>query len=330
MGEKLNAKKVKKNAFYERIYTIFGKYNRALLVRCDNISGKQLHSVRHKLLKSGSELLMGKNSLIRAALNERLREPTENDRGFEEKKKNWTDVSRWEPLVKLLSGNIGIIFTNGEFSDVKEIMQSETREAPARMNTPAQCDVVIPKGSTGLDPKQTSFFQQLDIATKIVKSVIEITTETQICTKGEDVTPGAAALLDKLGIRPFSFMLECQNVIDNGQTIDPAVLEISAEDIVKKYQNVLNNVAAVGLEAGLPNKASARHSIINAFKNLAGVTTETDYSFPLAEKVLSAAAAAPAAGAGAAPAEAAEEEAPKEEEAAVDVGNVFGDDDDDY
>jgi len=329
MGEKLNAKKVKKNEFYERIYKIFGKYQRALLVKCDNISGKQLHTVRHLLLKNDSELLMGKNSLIRAALVERLREPVETDRDFEEKKKNWTNVDRWEPLGRLLVGNLGIIFTNGEFSDVKEIMESEQREAPARMNTTAQCDVSVPKGSTGLDPKQTSFFQQLDIATKIVKSVIEITVETQICVKGEPVTPGAAALLDKLNIRPFSYKLEAANVIDNGQVIDAAVLDITPEDIIKKYQTVLNNVAAIGLEAGLPNRASARHSIINAFKNLAGVTMETDYTFPQAEAIKNAAAAGPATTASA-PVEAVEEEAPKEEAAAVDVGNVFGDDDDDY
>ena len=102
--------------------------------------------------------------------------------------------------------------------------------------------------------------------------------------------------------------------------IDPAA--------ANKYAKALNHVAAIGLESGVPNFASARHSIMNAFKNLAGVSFETGYSFAQAEALKNAAAAAPAAGG--APAEAApqEEEAPKEEDAGgFTGGNVFGDDD---
>jgi len=41
-------------------------------------------------------------------------------------------------------------------------------------------DVFVNPGPTGLDPKQTAFFQTLQIQTKIVKSQIEIVAAKQV------------------------------------------------------------------------------------------------------------------------------------------------------
>lgn len=41
--------------------------------------------------------------------------------------------------------------------------------APARVGLVAPNDVTIPAGNTGMDPSQTSFFQALNIPTKINK-----------------------------------------------------------------------------------------------------------------------------------------------------------------
>ena len=62
-----------------------------------------------------------------------------------------------------MRGNTGFIFTNGSLSKVKEVIESEQREAPAKVGIIAPDDVWIRAGSTGLDPKQTSFFQTLNI-----------------------------------------------------------------------------------------------------------------------------------------------------------------------
>lgn len=69
---------------------------------------------------------------------------------------------------------------------------------------------------------------------------------------------------------------------------------------------------------------------------MAAVCSESGYSFPQAEALLNAAKNAPAAGAataGGAEAAAPKEKTPekeKEEEEDVDMGNLFGGDDDDY
>lgn len=80
--------------------------------------------------------------------------------------------------------------------------------------------------------------------------------------------------------------------------------------------------------------SAAPHLIINAFKNLAAVSIAADYSFPALDALKAAAAAGPAPGAGAAAAKAdagdAKKEAEKEEEEEedIDMGDMFGGDDD--
>jgi len=51
-----------------------------------------------------------------------------------------------------------MIFSNGDLADVKKILDSQVREAPARIGSIAPADVTVSAGPTGMDPKQTSFF----------------------------------------------------------------------------------------------------------------------------------------------------------------------------
>jgi large subunit ribosomal protein LP0 len=208
-------------------------------------------------------------------------------------------------------------------------MNANSREAPAKAGIKAQSDVWIPSGSTGLDPKQTAFFQQLNIATKISRSVIEIISDTKVINQGELVEPSHAVLLDKLNIMPFVYRLEADSVIDNGAVFPPEVLDITSASIIQKYQKALSYVAAASVEAGLPNQASARHSIMNAFKNLVAVTYTSEYSFPQAEELKNAAAAGPAAPADDKPVKKEKEEAPEPVEVMI-APAFMNDDEDEY
>lgn len=96
-------------------------------------------------------------------------------------------------------------------------------------------DVFVPKGSTGLDPKQTSFFQTLQIQTKIQKGQIEIVAEKQVVFKDTRVDSTQAALLDKLKIYPFEYKMTIEKVLQDGSLFPAAVLDISTADIFAKF-----------------------------------------------------------------------------------------------
>ena len=187
----------------------------------------------------------------------------------------------------------------------------------------------MPAGPTGLEPTQTSFFQALQIPTKINKGAVEIMSDVTILTEGHKCQASQVALLNKLNIRPFSYGLVIRKVYDDGSVLSPSVLDISASDVSGFLSAAIQNVAAVGLATGIPNKASFPHILADAFKNLLAVAVETSYDFPQAKQIKevlknpgafaaapAAAAAAPAA-AGKAAAKAPEPEPePEEEESA--------------
>lgn len=223
--------------------------------------------------------------------------------------------------------NTGLIFTNGDLSEVKSILDSQVREAPAKVGSIAPDDVVIPPGPTGLDPKQTSFFQALNIQTKIVKSQVEIVVQVKVITAEDKITPGQAALLDKLKIRPFEFKMHIKKFMDNGVLFNSEVLSITPESIFASFSAAAQNVTALSLGSGYIVSSAANHLVLNAFKNLAAASFASDYSFPQADKLKAAAAAAPKAGAAAGGASApAQKEAEPEPEEDVDMGDLFGGD----
>jgi len=296
----------KKEAYHNRLCDYLNTYDKAFVVGADNVGSKQMSDIR-AALRPDSIILMGKNTMMKRSIRLYCEE-TGND--------------QWAPLLDQLVGNVGLIFTKADLSQIKDEISKYKVGAPARVGLLAPNDVFIPAGGTGMDPSQTSFFQALAIATKINKGTIEIVSEVHLIKAGDKVGASEAALLGKLGVKPFKYGLEVLKVYEGGSLFDPAVLEITDEDLMGAVSAGVANVAALSLAANYPTLASIPHSVVNGYKNVLAIALETEYSFPLADKVKEylknpgafAVAAAPAAAGGAAPAAAAAPEPEEEEE----------------
>jgi len=253
------------------------------------VGSKQMQKIRLELRGKGN-MLLGKNTLIRKCIRQ-----------------NIALFPKLSALLPQITGNVGFVFIKDNYNDVRTILKNNFVGAAARAGIVAPIAVNIPAGLTSLQPTETSFFQALNISTKVTKGSLEILSDVHLIQKGTRVKPGAAALLQKLGIRPFTYGLEIAFLYDNGVVFEPAVLEISDESILAGFQAGVTQVAALSLGADFPTLASVPHSIVNGYKNVLSVSLATDYTFPLAKKVKdflsdpNAMAAALAASAAAAP-----------------------------
>lgn len=280
----------------------------------------------------GAKMIMGKNTHMKAAISDLAAEPKPHEEDYEERLAAFKPRP-WLGTVKdQLRLNIGLILTNGDLSEVKDILDSEVREAPAKVGSIAPKQVIVPPGPTGMDPKQTQFFQALNIATKIVKAQIEIVNPVTIIEEGDKISQSQAALLDRLKIRPFEYKMNIKNVLDNGKLYNAKVLSITPEDITNAFVAGASNLTAISLETGYMISSAAPHLIINAFKNLAGAAIAGNYNFPALDAIKSAAKAAPASGAaapkGAAAAAAAAPVEEPEDDGVEGMDGLFGGDDD--
>jgi len=314
-------KLAKKNAYFKKLTDLCENYPNALIVHADHVGSKQMQHIRIEL-RGKAEILMDKNTMIRRALTNRHAENP--DAGLDK-------------LLAIVRGNIGFIFAkNCTLDDIREVVAKHRLPAMAKAGVTSPCDVTVPAGATGLDPSQTSFFQALNVATKIVKGQIELVSDTLICKEGAKVSASEQALLSKLDIRPFEYGLEVMMVFQDGSVFDAAVLDIKDDVLISKFMAGMSNMAALGRELGIPTEAGLPQMFANAFKNVAALVADIDFTFKELEEVKKfladpsaykaanpggAAAAAPAAagGGGKAAAKKVVEEEEEEEEEAFDL-----------
>jgi len=318
----------RKQDYAARLNKYLDEYSQAMTICVNNVGSKSIAIQRKRLRAKNIHILMGKNTIIRKVLNlraERL-EAAGNKKGAEQALR----------MLEMVEGNIGFVFcpNNVEIGAIREEITSERVQTAAKAGVEAPDDVVVPAGPTGQDPSQTSFFQALDIPTKINRGQVEIVSDVKLVTKGEKVNRSAAELLVMLNIKPFYYGITVHHIYANGDVFPADVLDISASDIAQAFSSAVREVAALCLALNYPTAASVPHSIMDAYKNMLAIGLACkDYSWEnlgkvkeiLADPSAFAAAAAPAAGGDApAAAAAAEPEEEEEEESSAAAGGMFG------
>ena len=307
----------RKAEYFETLKGLLAEYTKAFIVSVDNVGSKQLQDTR-SALRGKAEILMGKNTMMRKVIKEFVEE---------------NPGTPAEKLIETCRGNVGFVFTNGDLGTVREVIEGNTRPAPARVGVVAPSDVIVPKGPTGCDPGQTAFFQTLQIATKITRGQIEMVNDTHLISEGEKVSASQAALLQKLSIEPFTYGMVLRKVYDNGSLFDAKVLDITDEVLTAKFADALSKIASISLVLGYPTQASVPHSIANAYKAILSVTIQLEnYSFEQADQVEEylkdpskfAGSGGGGGGGGGGDAAAAKEEEPEEEEMEAPAADMFG------
>jgi len=310
----------KKTKYFAQVRRLLDEGDKIMIVHCDNVQSKQMADIRASL-RGLAFVLMGKNTQVKRIMADMA--ATGNPHY----------VSMYEKIITdgLLKGNVGFIITKGDLQAVKKIIDANKIQAPARQGAVAPLDVIVPAGNTGLEPTKTSFFQALNINTKITKGTVEILKDESVIKAGTRVGSSEATLLQMLNIKPFFYGLIVQKIYDKGSVYGPEILEMT-DDIMKgKFMLGVDRVTALSLATGITTKASLPHVLMNAFKNTLAISLGTTYTFTacdgakLKEAILSGKSLGGGAPAAAAPKEAAaKKEAPKVEEEEEEGDMGFG------
>jgi len=134
----------KKIGYFKRANQYFDEYNKILVVLTDNVQSKQMQDIR-VTLRGEAVVMMGKNvclnniffayscnyqTTIKKILLDRLASGSAKDEQL------------YQKLVRegLLAGNVGLIFTNGDLNKIKDIIDGNKIQAPARQGAVAPLD----------------------------------------------------------------------------------------------------------------------------------------------------------------------------------------------
>jgi len=308
--------------YAKKLRAMLEEYSTCLVVTVDNFGSRNIAEMR-KDFRGRARFLFGKNTLIRKIIRDFMKET--NNKGLNN-------------LLDCVKGNCGFCFTKGSVNDLRREIINRKVQCPAKAGAIAPCDVNVPAGATGMEPTQTTFFQSMNIATRINKGQIDIVDDVHLIKQGNKVGASEASLLMKLNIKPFYYSMKIRSVYENGTAYDASILDITGDQIAQSLYVALHNVAALCFSLNYPTIINVPHSLMNAYKQVLslGLSLES-YSWEQLETVKTAlknpgafAAAAPAvaAPAGGPKAPPKVEEPPSPKQSSGKAKNMFGGDED--
>jgi len=251
--------------FRTKLEKLLNEYKNCLVCTVDNVGSLQMQEIRIAL-RGSAVVLCGKNTIIRKVMKDAAK-----------------DNEKLEKLRGEVYGNVALVFTNSDLVQVRNIIVGNKMPAAARVGVFAPDDCWINPGPTGLDPGQTNFFQALNIATKIVKGSIEIINKVHLIKKGDKVTPSHVSLLSKLDVKPFFYGMGVTHVYENGSLYAAEILDITKEDLNRKFFAGVQKLTALSLAIGMPNLATIPHSFARGLRNLIALAvTSDDIDFKMA------------------------------------------------
>lgn len=308
----------------------FLKYSQVMFVKLENVSNMQIQKARVALQKSEKpgEFIIGKNTIVLKALKWLTTEPEKGSKEFEDHSK-WARRPELKNLIKLIQGSFGLVFSDEDYSVVREKIEREVLRVDAKIGAVSPCDVIIPAGPTTIDVGKIAVFQKLNVQTKSVKNMLEILKDIHVIKKNEKVTAAGGELCRLLGVKPFSYKLELKKVWLNGTILDEDIININPEDILSSFQQHVATLTGLSLGAGLPNALSVPHMIADGFKQMLAIGFDAGIQFKQLLDAQNAQASGPAqsapaqAGATSAPKAAAAPEPEPVVEEAVSMGGLF-------
>lgn len=249
-----------------RFCELIDKYPKVVSFSMDLVGSKQVAGIRQHL-RGRAEFLFGKNTMLRKVLRDKINSHEQDEPEKAEKLQN---------MIELIQGNVGLLFHNLDVKEIRDEVEGETLPSAAKVGIIAPCAVSVQAGPTGCDPAQTSFFQMMDIPTKINRGQVEIVSDVVVIAKGERVGASQAALCAKLSITPFEFGPQAVTVYDNGDVYSADVLDITDDMIENGFKQALRKAAAVCMAAEVPSAFSVPQYIYKAWQEVSKMLLATE------------------------------------------------------
>lgn len=217
------------------------------VVDMENIPAKQLQKMR-ELLRSQVLIKMSKKSLMKLGLEKASKE------------KNKVDA-----LEEHLGGQPAFIFSDINPFKIYKTLEKNKTSAPAKPDSIAPVDILVPKGDTPFPPgPMLGELQQAGIPATIQGGKITIKDDKVVVKKGERINDKLAMALAKLEIEPMEVGLDMLAVYEDGNIYTPDVLAIDEDETRSNIQTAYQQAFNLSLNSGYITKATAPAAIAKA------------------------------------------------------------------
>jgi large subunit ribosomal protein LP0 len=233
-----------KNAVIASVLADLNKYNKAILVDCNQITSAHMQQIRRQM-RDKAVIHMGKNTLLKKAFQKILK-------------------GKYETLLEqLLKENIGLIFSNESINDIRNLIEQNIEYTYAKAGERAPADIIITTGGRYVGQSNVVYFCGLNLEYNTTYGSIDILKKQILLKKGEKVTASHATVLRLFDIKPIICRMNIVQLYENGIFYDPSLLEVA--DVIPVTNTSQDEIARLAIF----------HSVASAFKDILAIAGET-------------------------------------------------------
>jgi len=242
----------------EELVDLIDEYEVIALAQLKGISSRVIQGIRSSL-RGKTELKVSKNTLKKIAIDR-------------------ADKPEIEKLKNHIEGSVALVFSNDNPFKLQRFLLDNTVPAEAKPGQIAPKDVVVPASPTDLNPGPViGELNTVGIRTKVEKGKIVITSDSTIISEGEEVTEDQAAVLNRLGIKPFSVGLTLEIAFEDGDIIEGKNLIVDEDEILSQLVAAHQHALGVAFDAVYVTEGTVDMLIQKAHQQAVNVGVEVVY-----------------------------------------------------
>ncbi len=228
----------------EKLIKLIKEKNTVLIASIKNIPGSQFQEIVKKL-RGKAVIKVPRKSLMSRAI----------DSAGEEVK----------GLKNYITESVAILFSDLDAYDLAGELVKNKSPSKAKPGQEAVDDIVIEEGPTELVPGPAiSELGAFGIKIKIDKGKINIAESKVIAKKGEKISQGAAELMSKLDIKPFTIGFIPLSAFDNAEKKLYIEMKIDREGTVKELKESFAKALTFAVAIGNANEDTIKLLIAKA------------------------------------------------------------------
>jgi len=243
------------------LVVLFREYKNVIIIDASKINDKQIQQMR-KVLRGKAVLRMAKKSLQFRAI---------------EQYKNEFNKENIQELTKHVLGQSGLLFTNMDAFEVKNLFEKNKWMIPAKPDEDTPVDIWVPAGDTGLPTGQviSELNVTLKLPTMIRNDTIWVREDKMTHKAGDVVSVKEAAVLKKLGVRPIESLLKIHFAWCDGEIIPADVLYMDIEQFQKDVASSYITARTLALELGIVDEETITPLIQKVWREATSLLFET-------------------------------------------------------
>jgi len=248
----------KKTQMYQQLQELPKKYKVLSIIHMSKVRSTQILPLR-KILKDDVEFVSIKDKIAKKVFAD-------------------SDVPGIKEIVKEISGQCMLIFTNMSPFKLNVLLSKNKIMMNARSGDIASIDIVVPAKNTGIAPgPMLTEFKNAGIPTKIDQGTIWIAKDSTPVLKGEPISEQLAAILGKLDIKPVEAGISLYTALEDGTKYSEAELVIDVDKVREQFGQARQEAISLSIEAAYITADNISQILGKAAQSARSVSVESGF-----------------------------------------------------